>query len=483
MSRLGREEQREHERAERSPEPAATPIDVRVPETASGARTATVDGATVVAAPGEEIQNAVLNRLHRLALAVGRPVLATVHDRRIGYSVPLRVDPDGSSHLAADPVPTAPAREGTPGGDRVTQVLRPLEGVPESAPAAPLPEASEPGAVPSADPPPTFTSRALPSAADLSAPGTVAPPTGVFGPPPRMDGAGGDAGAVPREPAGPFAGTGYGSAGGPGAGAGRGASPAAGEHGPPGMPVSGPPTGEPSPSGSGTRPAAASAPAAVPPPSAVPSPSAASRPAGGPRPLAGHEPVADAGAFADPDPRPTPARGFDAVAEAVLGDGPLTAPGDSTAPALLAEPTARVNEAVKEGRTRDAAHLAEHAVTEASRTLGPEHPEVLRLRELTAYIAYLSGDPDRACVLSLDLARIHRRAGDAEAAYGNVQSAATAWRAVRDPGRGMELGRDLVGLWGELAAEEGPAAEDAEQLESARTRMGRLAERARAQAG
>ncbi|MGW3866791.1 tetratricopeptide repeat protein, partial [Streptomyces sp. NPDC005047] len=134
-------------------------------------------------------------------------------------------------------------------------------------------------------------------------------------------------------------------------------------------------------------------------------------------------------------------------------------------------------------RTQEAALLAEQAVAEASQTLGPEHPEVLRLRELTAYIAYLSGDPDRALRLSLDLARIHRRAGDAEAAYGNVQSAATAWRAVRDPERGMELGRDLVALWGELAAEGGPAAEDAEQLESARTRMGRLADRARAQAG
>ncbi|WP_346268464.1 hypothetical protein [Streptomyces sp. VN1] len=122
-------------------------------------------------------------------------------------------------------------------------------------------------------------------------------------------------------------------------------------------------------------------------------------------------------------------------------------------------------------------------MTDASRTLGPEHPEVLRLRELTAYIAYLSGDPGRAFDLSLELARLHRRAGDAEAAYGNVQSAATAWRAVRDPEQGLELGRDLVGLWDELAAEEGPAAEDAEELESVRTRMGRLAERVRIQAG
>ncbi len=182
---------------------------------------------------------------------------------------------------------------------------------------------------------------------------------------------------------------------------------------------------------------------------------------------------------AEAEAKPTPARGFDAVAEAVLGDEPLTAPGDSTAPALLAEPVGRINEAVKEGRIDAAAELADQTVAQASGTLGPEHPEVLRLRELTAYIAYLAGDPLRAFHLSLDLAGAHRRRGDAEGAYGNVRSAATAWRAVRDPALGLELGSGLIGLWTELAAEDGPAAEEIEELESARARMGRLTERAR----
>jgi hypothetical protein len=167
------------------------------------------------------------------------------------------------------------------------------------------------------------------------------------------------------------------------------------------------------------------------------------------------------------------------VAEAVLGDEPLTAPGDSATPALLAEPTARINEAVKAGRIETATRLAEETAAEASLTLGPEHPEVLRLCELTAYIAYLAGDPVRAFRLSLDLAGIRHRAGDAEAAYGNVQSAATAWRAVRDPVQGLDLGRDLIGRWTELTAEDGPAADDIEELESARARMVRLTERAR----
>jgi hypothetical protein len=146
---------------------------------------------------------------------------------------------------------------------------------------------------------------------------------------------------------------------------------------------------------------------------------------------------------------------------------------------LLAEPMGRINEAVKAGRTDDAAALAEQTLAQASRALGAEHPEVLRLRELAAYIAYLADDPVRAFHLSLDLAHVHHGTGEAEAAYGNVQSAFTAWRAVRDPRLGLELGHALLALWAELTTEEGPAADDIEQLEKARARMGRLTERAR----
>ncbi|MEV8294674.1 tetratricopeptide repeat protein [Streptomyces rochei] len=445
MSRLGRDRQRGREDAERPPGPAAAPIDVRVPADASagsGARSASVDGALVVAAPGEEIQNAVLDRLHRLAVAAGHPVHATIHDERIGCSVPLRIDPDGSSHLAGDPTPAAPVRQDrataptTPvRQDRATHVLRAVEPARDGTPTFRLSPVAEPRPTPVAgDSAPTFTLRTLPEAA----PGTVAPPTGVFGPPPRMDGGAANDGMVNG---------GSGSGGGVAAGA---------------VDTSAETSEGQSRDEAATGTTADGTPAAR-------------------RPLLV---VPDTDPEPDPKRTPTPARGFDAVAEAVLGDGPVTAPGDATAPALLAEPTGRINEAVKEGRTQEAARLAEQTVTDASGTLGPEHPEVLRLRELTAYIAYLSGDPGRAFRLSLELARIHRRAGDAEAAYGNVQSAATAWRAVRDPARGLELGRDLVDLWDELAAEDGPAAEDAEELEAARTRMGRLTERAaRAQVG
>ena len=161
------------------------------------------------------------------------------------------------------------------------------------------------------------------------------------------------------------------------------------------------------------------------------------------------------------------------MAEAVLGDEPPTAPG------FLLEPMTGINEAVKAGRIAEAGALAVKTVGEASAVLGSEHGEVLKLRELTAYIAYLGGDPERAFRLSIDLARVHRRLRDAEGAYGNVRSAASAWRAVRDPHKGLEMGRELIGLWTELTAEDGPAADDIEELESARARMGRLTERAR----
>ncbi|GHH89657.1 tetratricopeptide repeat protein [Streptomyces capillispiralis] len=451
MARLSREKKREQQQAADAANLAAAPIDVRVLAGGEGGSAgALVAGVRVIAGPGEEIQQAVLNRLHRIAIASGHAVAATVHDERIGYVLPLRVDPDGSSHFTAQPVPTAtpqdrepgrgeepaPARTSAPdrptpgtdrsvsvsgsgsgadrsvsGSDRPTHLLRPVvpEPQPPTGPRVPSQPVAELGPVPDGTPTftlrplpepraprdavPTFRLRAVPESAQVTPPGTVAPPTGEFGPPPRMD-------ATPR-----------------------------------------------------------------------PDPEAFRRPA----PVVAPEPVVESEPVFDPDPRPTPPRGFDAVAEAVLGDEPLGSSDGNP----LAEPMARINDAVRAGRLDTAARLAGETVAEASTTLGPEHPEVLRLRELTAYIAYLAGEPLRAYRLSMDLAAICRGAGDAEAAYGNVRSAATAWRAVRDPQLGLELGHELIALWTALTAEDGPAADEIEELESARARMGRLTGRAR----
>ncbi|QUW80283.1 tetratricopeptide repeat protein [Streptomyces mirabilis] len=405
MSRLSREQKRESKRQRSAVGPGAGPLEVWVPmPSGESGGAATVGGVPVVVVPGETVQAAVLNHLHGLALAVGHSVLATVHDERIGFVVPLEVYGDGSSRYTGEPVRVGPPAEvpgvqesppampaappappqvpPVPPRDSATHVVRAVEEpVSEPQPVSQPMPVSEPQPLPGAAA--THVLRALPEPTRDATPGVAVAPTGEFGPPP--------VGLTPERPA----------------------------------------------------------------------------PAMEAMSLMDPEP--------EPEPKPTPARGFDAVAESVL------APVQETeGAAFLVEPVARINDAVKMGRIEEATVMAERVGADAARSLGPEHPEVLRLRELTSYIAYLAGDPLRAFHLSLDLARVRRRHQDPDAAYGNVQSAAAAWRAVRDPVQGLNLGQDLITLWTELVADGGPAADDLEQLDSARTRMTRLADRARA---
>ncbi|MFF2199002.1 hypothetical protein [Streptomyces sp. NPDC058145] len=398
MSRLSFEKKR-------AQQPVAHPAAVAV--RVSGTGSASVGGTAVVAEPGEEIQQAVLNHLQRLAISLGTPIRATIHDDRAGCVVPLEVSADGSSRVAGDPVRVA-AGSGTD---------------------APGPVASDPVAV---------------------GYGPARASQGQFGPPPVMGGVpGARTAAGTRPPA---------------------RVPAYGPRIMPPAPAQGPEPVAPVPSqrpeGPSVAPAPHPEPAASQPVHAIPAAPAS---------------IPDA-PLHDPEPAPassltpTPARGFDAVAEEVLGDTPVTETAEGAE--LLTAPMARINEAVRDGRIEAAAELADRTVAEASAVLGPRHPEVLHLGELTAYIAYLAGDPVRSFHLSLDLARLRRQACDAEAAYGNVRSAATAWRAVRDPQEGLRLGRDLIGLWTDLTTEPGPAAGDPEPLEMARSRMVRLTGRA-----
>ncbi|MFJ3866283.1 tetratricopeptide repeat protein [Streptomyces nigra] len=430
MSRLSRAMKREQKRAasaEGSTAPA--PIDVRVPVAGPGA---SIGGVPVTAAPGEEIQRAVLTHLHRIAVAAGHPVHAMVHDERIGYVVPLCVEQDGSSRYTAEPLRTEPAHvPDTPGvpvppassvvepeEDRATRALRPRR-------------------APEPDGPPTFRLRTVSRRTDGAAPGTVAAPLGEFGPPPVMDG--------------------------------YGAAPDAGSTD---APAPGARTSE--------APASDARVSDAPAPDVRASDVRASdvRVAPEPRPLPTASAVPDPESLPVSAPEPAPPRGFDAVAESVLDDGAQPQPGAAADVSPFAGPMARVHDAVRAGRTAEAAELVGRAVAEAAALLGVDHPEVLRMRELDAYIAYLAGEPERAFALALDVAWAYRRTGDAEASYSSLQGAATAWRAVRDPALGQELGRNLLGLWSDLVAEGVPTAEEAEELESARARMDRLAARA-----
>ncbi|MET7692117.1 hypothetical protein ABZT06_29750 [Streptomyces sp. NPDC005483] len=493
MSRLSREKKRDQQRG-------ATPIDVRVPLTGESA---TVAGAAVTAPPGEDLHRTVLTHLHQLALTSGHPVHATIHDARIGYVVPLEVTTDGSSRFTAEPVRMAPpegASRDRAAGQGAPTAITPEQGdwpLPSdageepatspwpSAASAQLDEPARDDQAPTfrpqdlpepqpadAEPFPTQVLRQLPDPqatgpARAPAPGTAVPPKGEFGPPPVMD-------VSPASAPAPLSPTDLAYSPRPLPQTRPAPTPTAPRSGPARTPVP-PPSSAAAPAPQAPPPGPGPVPEPLPLPTAgfaavvpqpLPSASPAPRPAA---PLIDPVPLLD-----DPGPQPTPVRGFDAVAEAVLGEGLVV---DESA--VLAEPVGRISEAVREGQTDAAAELAERVVGEASETLGAEHPDVLRVRELAAYIAYLGGEPVQAAEISLDLAGIHHRAGDTEAAYGNVQSAATAWKAVRDPLRGLALGRDLLTLWTDLAAGEGPAAEDPDKLESARARMLRLAERAR----
>ncbi|MFC7907814.1 tetratricopeptide repeat protein [Streptomyces nigra] len=425
MSRLSRAMKREQKRPASAEGPVApAPIDVRVPVAGPGA---SIGGVPVTAAPGEEIQRAVLTHLHRIAVAAGHPVHAMVHDERIGYVVPLCVEQDGSSRYTAEPLRTEPAHvPDTPGvpvppassvvepeEDRATRVLRPRR--------APEPDA-----------PPTFRLRTVSRRTDDAAPGTVAAPLGEFGPPPVMDGYG------------------------PAADAGS--------------------TDAPAPDAPASDARVSDAPA----PDVRASDVRASdvRVVPEPRPLPTASAVPDPESLPVSASEPAPPRGFDAVAESVLDDDAQPQPGAAADVSPFAGPMARVHDAVRAGRTAEAAELVGRAVAEAAALLGVDHPEVLRMRELDAYIAYLAGEPERAFALALDVAWAYRRTGDAEASYSSLQGAATAWRAVRNPALGQELGRNLLGLWNDLVAEGVPTAEEAEELESARARMDRLAARA-----
>ncbi|MGY9064325.1 tetratricopeptide repeat protein [Streptomyces sp. CAS3] len=431
----------------RVPGPVAHPA--AVPVRVYGAGGASVGGAAVVAAPGEEIQQAVLNHLQRLAISLGTPIRATIQDDRAGCVVPLEVSADGSSRVTGKAVrvaqPEAPEFLRTPRGE--------FGPAPVMGAAVPVPGAS------------------------------------------ATSGEGGSEGETGSR-------AGVGAAAGSGSGAGAGAGAGAGVESVTGAPEAAVASAAPvvdipasvvdAPAPVVDVPASVvDAPAPVvhvPAPAVdVPAPVvvAPAPVVGAPRPLT---------AAPAPAPRvsettgwptesvpattatPTPPRGFDAVAEEVLGDGPVTETVEGAE--LLTEPMTRINEAVRAGRIEDAAELVERTVEEAVTVLGADHAEVLHLRELAAYIAYLAGEPVRACRLSLDLARLRRTARDADAAYGNVQSASTAWRAVRDPEEGLRLGRDLIDLWADLAAEPGPAADDPRPLESARARMLRLTDRA-----
>lgn len=390
---------------EQAPASGLKPIEVHV--TVDGR--ATVGGLPVTAGSGESVQSAVLNYLHRLVLATGHPVAATVNDERIGYLTPVRVEADGSSAFAGEPVPLP--RDVMAAAQAVAEEHASVRAQAVGGPPA--------AAVPDEHP----VAREQPSTMPLTAVPASARPV--------RDKSTRALRAVP-DPA-------------------------------PGEPLAAERTSERTPATAPVAPVA--------PPETKPAPWSEER-AQVPSEVRA-EVRSEVRAEERPPGRTAPAE--PAPTEPVPAE---PAPTDVRTPSLLAEPVHRINEAVRMGRIESAATMAEQTIASAVQRLGAEHPEVLQLRELAAYIAYLAGDAHRSFVLSMALARV-RRGRDDQAAFGNVLSAAAAWRALRDPALGLALGHELIALWAAMAAAGGAAAADPSQLESVRARMGRLAERAR----
>ncbi|MEU4681994.1 hypothetical protein [Streptomyces xinghaiensis] len=209
-------------------------------------------------------------------------------------------------------------------------------------------------------------------------------------------------------------------------------------------------------------------------------PAAAAVPAA-PSPAPAPPPEPSPAATPEPPAPGTPAVSSTPVTAAEQSAGAAAEEAVPDVPPFLAEAVGRINEAIRLGNITSAAAMAEQSRASAVHAFGEGHPHVLHLRELSAYVAYLAGDPTRSLAISLDTARAWHHRGDPRA-YQSVLQAAAAWRAVTDAPEGLRLGGELIALWAELASVAGPAAADITQLEAARRRMGRLAERAAGQA-
>ena len=118
-------------------------------------------------------------------------------------------------------------------------------------------------------------------------------------------------------------------------------------------------------------------------------------------------------------------------------------------PPRLAQPVARINALVTEGRLEEASAEATALRETLTRSAGTEHPDALEARAMEAYLAHLLGDHREATVLALSVARILCGAGDPQAPAA-VARATAAWQRLEDD-RAIEIhGNELLHMWGRL---------------------------------
>ncbi|MET8948216.1 hypothetical protein ABZX30_32960 [Streptomyces sp. NPDC004542] len=91
---------------------------------------------------------------------------------------------------------------------------------------------------------------------------------------------------------------------------------------------------------------------------------------------------------------------------------------------------------------------------QAAHHFGPDHLYTLEARALEAHVAHLMGDHATATTLSLQVAALRHRQGDARARE-DIERALASWELLATPFTAIPLGRRLLSLWDQIAGAAG----------------------------
>ncbi|WP_329538507.1 hypothetical protein OG568_60960 (plasmid) [Streptomyces sp. NBC_01450] len=379
--------------------------------------TVTVNGDVIATATGGAARTTALDHLHRRAVALARPVEASVLDEQRRATLRIRVQQDGASELLGDPIPF----------DK-----------PKAAPAAPSPPVPTPAPGPGTAPSPGSGPRLGPGPIPAPEPGPASGSAPGLAPIPAS-------GSLPEPGAGPVP-----------------APPQAGGPRQPERPVD--VTAEPYMDSATT----VLKPVRVPPAlrRTVPAPVVTEPSVPGAPPAPARSTRAD-GPDAPPaaEGHTAPPVGAPPIAASVPNDlatAPVTVPDE------LAANVALICETIAGGDLALAKIQASALERQAVHHFGRDHLYALEARSLEAYVAHLTGDHGTAAALALRVAEVRHRQGDVRARE-DVERAFYSWELVLSPLQSVPLGRRLLPLWNAISAAEGT-----ERYKAAERRMSAL---------
>ncbi|MFI6340480.1 hypothetical protein [Streptomyces sp. NPDC050535] len=152
---------------------------------------------------------------------------------------------------------------------------------------------------------------------------------------------------------------------------------------------------------------------------------------------------------ADPEPDPGTGLGTDIATELGVDFG--------TDPAEYAGSLALVTKLLQTGRVGKAAALAARLDEQAAGTLGVSHPDALRIREIRARVAALSGDALAGVHLFRDVAERWHYQGNAERAEAAAARAQALWLEITELDPALSAGIAVVRLRNQIPGEDGSA--------------------------